>query len=663
MYMKSQQFRLLVILLAFNIITNTVKAKEDQPVKGANVFSEKELEEKQIIIEAANLLNANPNEEAYQALHNVLQRVETTYGKTSTKLLLANYFTRRSLWDSSNYYIEEGIKLGESIVQDSLKTRMYAMAYRQYGLNYSNMGDYGEAKKWYIKALDESSKFSDPWLYYALKHQLGLIYSKTEDYDNALKEFSECLNFEGGGEIVYGSYINIGDIYGFKDDYDSSNYYLLKAKLMCDEVEDLYCQSVISTSLAYNYHYQKNYKKALEYYEKTVEIAEIIDDVQLLAVAKNGIGCILTEFKQFTEAKKELSEALLLAIKHGYLYEQRAVYKSLKELAVDEHKFKEALQMADKYTLINDSLTKLQRIEEISRLEVEYETRQKEKEIELLRKDKQLQTLEIDRQKSIRNITLISFVILISILVALAFQYYKRLKAQKMIHQKQKVINQKNITALMKEHELRLMEASIEGKEKERERIAQELHDSIGSNLAAIKLMLNNHPVDKELMIKSAKSQLDETYQQLRDLSHSLIPKRFGDNDFCEILNEYLNEIGNAGKLTTSFLAYPKELINEVDEKIKIETFKIIQELITNVIKHSEATQIELQLNLIDDVFNIILEDNGVGFNPDIQATGIGLNNIHSRLENLSGNIEIDSMLKRGTIINIEIPMALQFVA
>jgi len=640
--------RSLYTLLTFIFLNITSYAQSP------HVFSKEESHEKKILEKAIFLLNSNQIEKAYIELHQQLKVLKTPYGKTSTKLLLSNYFTKKSMWDSSTYYIEKALLSGEKFTNDSLKNRLFAFSYRQLGMNYSNQGNFGEAKKMYIKGLETTLKYSEQWLYYAITHQLSLVYSRTKEYDNALQGFMECLNYRDDPELLYGSYINIGDIYTYKKDYTTSNEYLLKAKSLCEEENNLYGQSVILTSLAHNYHEQGNRKIAFALYADAVQIADSISHEQAKIIAKSGMGIILAEeYQNYRKAKGVLHEALNKAVKYNHLSEQRTIYDYLKQVSVYEKNYKEALYYSTLHYAIHDSIVKMQQNKEISTLEIEYQTHQKEKKIELLKKDKQLQALEIDKQK----IIIVSFFILMPILLLLAFQYRQKLRAQKGLHQKQRVINEKNITALMKEQELKLMEASIEGTEKERERIAQELHDSIGSNLAAIKLQLNQYEKPKTNKLDSIQSQIDETYQQVRELSHSLVPKQFGDYAFCDVLKNYMYNIDQASELKTTLLAYPEERINEVDEKIKIETFKIIQELITNVFKHAEATKIELQLNLLDDIFNIILEDNGCGFNTDLTNNGIGLNNINKRLNTLSGSFDIDSRPQRGTIINIEIPL------
>ncbi|WP_340203679.1 sensor histidine kinase [Ascidiimonas sp. W6] len=225
----------------------------------------------------------------------------------------------------------------------------------------------------------------------------------------------------------------------------------------------------------------------------------------------------------------------------------------------------------------------------------------------------------------------------------------------------QKEINKGKLDRFLKDQEIELIRAAIDGQDKERKRIAQELHDNIGGNLAAIRLQLNNIVNPKNNQLNFIKKQLDETYEQVRNLSHDLIPKKFSKNKFSVVLEEYLQNIEEASNLNISFSIHPREKIDQLDEVVQMELFRIIQELVTNTLKHAKAKFAELHLNLVQDKLNLLFEDNGVGFNAENLKDGIGLDNIKCRLKKLNGVMVIDSKHERGTVINIEIPKSLIF--
>jgi len=156
--------------------------------------------------------------------------------------------------------------------------------------------------------------------------------------------------------------------------------------------------------------------------------------------------------------------------------------------------------------------------------------------------------------------------------------------------------------------------------------------------------------------IKKYKPQLDDTYQLVRDISHTLVPKKYRQHNFIGLIEEYSSNISKTGKIEIVFTPYNTQVLNAVDDTIQMELFKIIQELMTNTLKHAQAKKIDIQINYIENEISLMFEDNGIGFETTTVSEGIGFKNIKNRVSQLAGNIHIDSLKNRGTIISIEIP-------
>lgn len=667
-----------------------------------------ELQEKRVISDAFSLLNKNEDKKAYKTAHRLLKGSKIKASLTNSNLLLAFYFNKRSQIDSSLFYTHQALRLNP-IANDSLTCRLYSLGYDLMAINNKKRGLLEEGKKWHIKGIEASQKFNETDLYYTHVHGLALIYSDLGDYANALKLFKECLEYKESEEIIIGSYINIGDIYSSMKEYDKSNSYLRKAKTLCDKSNDYQGKSIIAISLATNYQAQNKTEEAVLLYNEAIKIADQNELPQIAITARLNLGKILLDENKKEEAKIIFSSALPDVKKLGYLKEQGQIYEYLKDISIAQNDYKNAYTFTDKSSKIKDSIAHLQKDKEISELEVKFKTWQKEKEISVLqienkakaleienkeealaflnlqkeisrkenenkilnlhnisqkkaseiislKKDQLLKTAEINSEKQIKEITLISFAVLLIPIIGLLFLYYQRLKTQRLLNQKEKDISEQKIISLVKDQELKLIKAAVKGQDKARTKIAKELHDSIGGNLAAIKLQLNTIATKPDA-VQSIQKQLDETYQQVRDLSHNLIPEKFSQNNFCSLLEEYQKNLAGINNLKTSFTAYPRNEIDLIAENLQMEIYKIIQELVTNTLKHAKATSIDLQLNYIEDNLNILFEDNGIGFDTAKKETGIGFKNINSRLNTISGSMQIDSMKKRGTIINIEIPL------
>ncbi|MRX69520.1 Signal transduction histidine kinase [Flavobacterium resistens] len=655
------------------------------------------------------LYNKGDEKKAYLKAHSLLKSSSSNRLIASADLLLAYYFNKRALVDSSLYYTRQALKFNTT-VNDSLKNRLYGLSYNLMAINYKKRGLFEESKKWHIKGIEVSQKYNEKNLYYTHTHGLAKTYADLGDYKKALELFKKCLEYKEDEEIILGSCINIGDIYSDMKEYDNANSYYKKGKTLCEKTNNNQGRAVILLGLGANYQLQHKLDEALKMYQEAVVIADKGELNQIAVIARGNVADIYIDQKKYNEAKLIFSEGIQKAVQFGFLQDQVHFYDELQKIAVLQDDYKNAYNYLGKSNQIKDSINKLQKIKEINELEIKYNTSEKEKaikqlefenetkkltlanqtealknmslreeitkkinentilffqnsadkkrnEINLLKKDQQLKTLEISQQKKNRAFTILAFLIILIPIAGLSFQYRNRLKNQRLLNAKQIEISTQRINGILKDQELKLIKASISGQDKERERISQELHDSIGGNLAAIKLQLTNLNESNLSNVENLNSQLDETYQQVRNLAHNLIPKKFSNHKFCEVLESYLKNISEASRIKISFTTYPKAEINAMDETIQIETFKIVQELLTNTIKHAKASAVELQFNLIDNSLNILFEDNGVGFNTENYSRGIGFINLEARIAKLDGTFALDSKLKRGTIANIEIPI------
>lgn len=206
--------------------------------------------------------------------------------------------------------------------------------------------------------------------------------------------------------------------------------------------------------------------------------------------------------------------------------------------------------------------------------------------------------------------------------------------------------------------EKKKMEAVIESQEKERKRIAEELHDSVGQMLALIKLNLSGIestdelPIPKKNQLLQKTSQLlDESIDEVRTISHNLMPPDLKSKSLTEIAENLLKRNG----LEYHFQSYG--IADNLSDAIKFTLYRIIQEIMHNVIKHAAAKHIDMSITQTDDGINLMVEDDGIGFNTSLVNSGLGLKNIHSRVKLLNGYFDVDSSLNRGTIYNVTIPL------
>jgi signal transduction histidine kinase len=225
-------------------------------------------------------------------------------------------------------------------------------------------------------------------------------------------------------------------------------------------------------------------------------------------------------------------------------------------------------------------------------------------------------------------------------------------------------LHQKKIVQLrlrLHEEELRrqqaIFDALQEGQEKERTRLAQELHDGVGAKLSGLKMTLeylNLSNTEHAAIVSKVFFGITETLEEVREISHNLQPYFFNNSMEQLLLN--LIELHNAtGSCSYSISMYPLE--KELNEHLKLHIYRIISELLNNIRKHAQASQASVQINMEADIMTIAVEDNGIGmYDGHHNLESMGLKNIRARVEVCKGNINIDSS-EKGTVAIIEIPI------
>ncbi len=280
---------------------------------------------------------------------------------------------------------------------------------------------------------------------------------------------------------------------------------------------------------------------------------------------------------------------------------------------------------------LNDSLLNNQKKEAVSQLEIRYRTA--EKDMELVRR--QLVISEQSNYLKRKNILLYSISGGALLAGMLGFSFYRSSRQKQKIH---------------------LLKAVIDREEQERTRIGQDLHDGIGSRLAAINMyfaatLRRYGGFEGRQEIEKIMKMMVDTSGEIRNTAHNLIPDILSHNSFPEAVNLYCEQFSNE-KL--NILVQVEDEIPELNnERLTLILFRIIQELVQNIIRHARATEAVVEIIRQDGALYITVEDNGSGFNPADTGSGMGLENIRQRVKLLQGNISIHSSPEVGTSIVI----------
>jgi len=538
------------------------------------------------------------------------------------------------------------------------KNYHYAKAHYIMGKGYALNGLFEKSTEWHIKGIQSAQLANFKENEYKNKVGLAKSYLLKNDPNKVISLLEETLPKypKQFSAITSKALITLGKAHLIKKNYVVAQDYFDKTFDIAIEFKDLEMELAVELEKAKLAEAKRDYSSAFQGYEKTRSRA--LEKGYTAIYFEGSLLLAKYYFKQemYQTANMALSFAYINAIDRENLQFQKEALELQARAYAKQDDYKNGYAVITQLFGVLGQINSKQQKAIIKELEIQYETLEKEKEISKLEERQIIKEAELKRQTTIKNAFLIGFLIVLIPIMALLYVYYQKIQAQSELANKQKEITQQKVTTLKQDQQLNLIKAALEGQDEERKRIAQELHDSIGGNLAGIKLQFASMNGDSE-KLKSLTGQIDETYQLVRDISHTLIPKKFKQNEFADLIRAYGQTISSSGKLTVSFHPHPENEINGIDEKYQIVVYKLIQELMTNTLKHANAKSVEIHLSLIDNELSLLFEDNGKGFESKKSTEGIGSQNMKNRVNELKGQMNIDSVLGRGTVISIEIPI------
>lgn len=390
-------------------------------------------------------------------------------------------------------------------------------------------------------------------------------------------------------------------------------------------------------------------EEALNYMRKAMAIPIELEPYYQLNVLLN-LGSTYLALRDFKKAEKVLLEGLHGAVKMNIREWAMSANERLAELYAAIGKYDLAYQHHVDFYNARDSSYSQSVTVNINQLEAKYRVAQKDKQIA----EKELQ---ISRQESSikkQNYLLIAFALGTLAITILLISIYRINKHRRRAQQKQIRILEQKQKILEQEQKIGQLHAMMNGEEKERTRLAQELHDGIGGMLAVIKMNINKvkklHPELLEIRpLNEVMSMVSETAAQVRKTAHNMMPDALQRNSLAEALFLYCDTISADSHLQID-LQFNGDF-DELDKRIELILYRIIQELLQNIIKHADATQAIIQFIQYNGKLSITVEDNGAGFDVEGTRTGLGLQNMRLRVQALGGSIQIQSTINRGTTI------------
>lgn len=610
---------------------------------------------------------------------------------------------------------DEAIKSYEEVLSVS-KSKKYkkelAMAYGNLSYVYRYIGNYQKA----IAYLFEEIKINEDLAYqsglaYAYQ-QLALIYIQKKDTKDA-KQYLD-LSFE--------KFKSLNDIRNMAISYNLyATYYFEGGNLtkaieygnmainLASKAKDKRSLAIFQNKLAEMYYDKEQYELAKNTFQMSISLHEEIDLQKTIASPYIGYGKTLLRLKDYQNAKNNIQKGLAIAIKQKSITDKKNAYEGLAEYYIKTNNADLALKNQKIFNELKDSLLNENNNKQLNELHTIYNTEKKEAQISLLSKENSIKALElknnlleIGRNKSLikqqqqdliisdlelknknqivanqkldakqkaqsiktlqkqakiqnleiankglelkqRNYTISAILFAFVAIGGFSFSYYKRQQLKQENRLQSEIFKQQEVAT----------KAVFDGEQQERIRIARDLHDSIGQMLSVVKMNLSSAKDNQDPTMQL----VDKTIAEVRNISHNLIPEELNFGLFNAI-EDICDKINAAGDTTVFFEV--GEHISDIkfSKQNELSIYRIVQEVLGNMIKHAQASEIKLDIE--QQLSNIIIsiKDNGKGFDASKinESKGLGWKNISARVHLLDGKMNIHSERLSGTKIEISIP-------
>lgn len=228
------------------------------------------------------------------------------------------------------------------------------------------------------------------------------------------------------------------------------------------------------------------------------------------------------------------------------------------------------------------------------------------------------------------------------------------------LYQRRIINHQMEIRRINELKQLELLQASIQGEEEERMRIASELHDDVGATLSSIRLFLHKADSQPDLLTES-RAMIDDSIQKIRNISHKLQPDILNKLGLDSSLVSFSETITKSGAMQISYRS--QNTIGRFDSNVELSIYRIVQELINNLTKHAHPKLVTMQINQVGDELKLVMEHDGEGLTNEVfeefvyKKGAIGLKNIVNRLNSVKGAINFAQTPKGTFSIIITVPL------
>jgi signal transduction histidine kinase len=534
---------------------------------------------------------------------------------------------------------------------------------------FSELYDYQPVRvmEYYMKGLAIAENLQDYQKIIKYTERIGGNYLNLNDNKQALKyaKYNYKMNEKyGNKEDILLSLNNIGIAYFSMKEYDSALIYFNRMHQQNLITKSPKVENAFLINSAKVYIEEKKFNMALINLKNTL----LFDDGY-----KDKIAFVSNEIAQIYLLQQKLDSAF------HYAKIAESASKNLNNYALINN-YKVLTRI---YKQIGNQNKYIQYYEKFSSLSIKDDSIKNTKLTELINLDyvAEKQSDEINnlnftlKEKEYRNKLLFFGIITTVIVLLITFYFNKTITdKRKEVEVKNEQIQELNLSleSKVKDRTSELLEANGElvkknfeitealfkGKTIERERVAAELHDNLGSTLSALKWRLEALNSDRlnqneKKIYESIKAMMSDAYEDIRNLSHNLIPKELKEKGLIGAICKLTNDLNSLEKVNIKFNY--QENITPINDSISLELYSIILELVNNALKYSQASQITLNFSSNPSLIIFTIKDNGIGLNNSPE--GMGIANIRKRVGAMNAKLEINNQANRGSEFRVECPI------
>jgi two-component system NarL family sensor kinase len=549
---------------------------------------------------------------------------------------------------------EEAILLLKQVKKEALKTKDHT-AFIQAELINGNIayfkGKHDQALKIYMDALQMAEQEKLHLQIAAVCNEIGTLLKKNKELQKALGYYTRALaeaTVVKHDEQMANACNNIGLIYEEEGKYEKALLQYQKSLLAYQKIKDKLGESYSLEYIGYVYALMKNYDLAVANLQKSLSLRIELKDNYGIAICLIELTEVFRDKKDHRLAIAYAKRAISFSREINYPDMLQKGYELLAEIYGREQNFTAAYQAHQQYTAVKDSIFNIEKSKQIGELQTKYETEKKQQSIDLLNKENTIQKLKLTQRDGMIGIICAIFLCCSFI----AYLLYNRSRLKQQTRLQAEVMTQQDLAT----------KAVLTAEENERKRIAGELHDGLGQMFSAVKLNLS--AIGENLTFKDEHNEkmfdktlhlVDESCKEVRAISHQMTPNVLLKAGLTSAVRDFIDKI-DARKLKVNLTTFG--LHDRLDPNIEIVLYRVIQETVNNVIKHAKASSLDIQLTKDVEGVNVMIEDNGTGFNVAQleKFDGIGLKNIRTRVAYLKGTVDFSSRPDEGTLVAIYIP-------